>query len=54
MDTKIKDLIDSLDLTQETKNEIKLQNQNKIKIVKKEMLQNESKHIDIMIERIIY
>ena len=31
MDTKIKDLIDSLDLTQETRNEIKLQNQNKIK-----------------------
>ena len=31
MDTKIKDLIDSLDLTQETRNEIKLQNQKKIK-----------------------
>ena len=31
MDTKTKDLIDSLDLTQETRNEIKLQNQNKIK-----------------------
>ena len=31
MDTKIKDLMNSLDLTQETKNEIKLQNQNKIK-----------------------
>ena len=31
MDTKIKDLIDSLDLTQETRNKIKFQNQNKIK-----------------------
>ena len=31
MDTKTKDLIDSLDLTQETRNEIKPQNQNKIK-----------------------
>ena len=31
MDTKIKDLINSLDLTQETRNEIKLQNHNKIK-----------------------
>ena len=30
MDTKTKDLIDSLDLTQKTRNEIKLQNQNKI------------------------
>ena len=29
MNTKIKDLIDSLDLTEETRNEIKLQNQNK-------------------------
>ena len=29
MDTKIKDLIDSLDLTEETRNEIKFQNQNK-------------------------
>ena len=31
MDTKRKDLIDSLELTQETKKEIRLQNQNKIK-----------------------
>ena len=31
MDTKTKDLIDSLDLTQEARNEMKLQNQNKIK-----------------------
>ena len=31
MDTKIKDLIDSLDLAEETRNEIKLQNQNKRK-----------------------
>ena len=31
MDTKTKDLIDSLGLTQETRNEIKLQNQSKIK-----------------------
>ena len=29
MDTKRKDLIDSLDLTEETRNEIKFQNQNK-------------------------
>ena len=29
MDTKIKDLIDSLDLAEETRNEIKLQNQKK-------------------------
>ena len=33
MDTKIKDLIDSLDLTEETRNEMKLQNQNKRKNV---------------------
>ena len=31
MDTKTTDLIDSLDLTQEARNEMKLQNQNKIK-----------------------
>ena len=40
MDTKIKDLIDSLDLTEETRNEIKLQNQNKRKMTKKQMLEN--------------
>ena len=42
MDTKRKDLIDSLDLTEETRNEIKLQNQNKRKNEKKEMLENEA------------
>ena len=31
IDTKIKDLIHSLDISHETRNEIKLQNQNKIK-----------------------
>ena len=31
MDAKRKDLIDSLELTQETRKEIRLQNQNKIK-----------------------
>ena len=40
VDTKIKDLIDSLDLTEETRNEIKLQNQNKRKMTKKQMLEN--------------
>ena len=39
MDTKTKDLIDSLGLTQETRNEIKLQNQSKIK-KGEEMLEN--------------
>ena len=39
MDTKTKDLIDFLGLTQEARNEIKLQNQSKIK-KGEEMLEN--------------
>ena len=46
MDTKIKDLIDSLDLTQETRNEIKLQNQNKIKNEEERNVRKWSKHLD--------
>ena len=46
MDTKIKDLIDSLDLTQETRNEIKLQNQNKIKSDKERIAREWKTHLD--------
>ena len=47
MDTKKKDFIDSLDLTQETRNEIKLQNQSKIKI-DEERNREWSKHLDYL------
>ena len=46
MDTKIKDLIDSLDLTQETRNEIKLQNQNKIRNDEERKVREWNKHLD--------
>ena len=46
MDTKIKDLIDSLDLTQETKDEIKLQNQNKMKNDEERNIREWNKHHD--------
>ena len=45
MDTKIKDFIDSLDLTQETRNEIKLQNQSKIKNDEERNIREWSKHL---------
>ena len=48
MHTKIKDLIDSLDLTQETRNEIKLQNQNKIKNDEERNVREWSKHLDYL------
>ena len=48
MDTKIKDLIDSLDLTQETRNEIKLQNQNKIKNGEEKNVREQNKHLDYL------
>ena len=48
MDTKIKDLIDSLDLTQETRNEIKLQNQNKIKNDEERNVREWNKHLDYL------
>ena len=48
MDTKTKDLIDSLDLTQETRNEIKLQNQNKIKNDEEINVREQNKHLDYL------
>ena len=48
MDTKIKYLIDSLDLTQETRNEIKLQNQNKIKNDEERNVREWNKHLDYL------
>ena len=48
MDTKKKDFIDSLDLTQETRNEIKLQNQSKIKIDEERNIREWSKHLDYL------
>ena len=48
MDTTKKDFIDSLDLTQETRNEIKLQNQSKIKIDEERNIREWSKHLDYL------
>ena len=48
MNTKIKDLIDSLNLTQETRNEIKLQNQNKIKNGEERSVREWNKHLDYL------
>ena len=49
MDTKLKDLIDSLDLSQEIRNEIKLQNQNKIKNDEERNVTKWNKHLDYLI-----
>ena len=49
MDTKIKDLIHSLDLTQK-KNGIKLQNQNKVKYGKEINVREWSKHLDYLMD----
>ena len=48
VDTKIKDLIDSLDLTEETRNEIKLQNQNKRKNDEERNVRELNKHLDYL------
>ena len=48
METKIKDLTDTLDLTQETRNEIKRQNQNKIKNDKERNVREWNKHLDYL------
>ena len=48
MDTKIKDLIDSLDLTEETRNEIKLQNQNRRKNGEERNVREWNKHLDYL------
>ena len=48
MDTKIKSLIDSLDLTQETRNKIKLQNQDKIKNDEERNVTEWNKHLDYL------
>ena len=48
MDTKRKDLIDSLELTQETKKEIRLQNQNKIKNDEERNVREWNKHPDYL------
>ena len=48
IDTKLKDLIDSLDLTRETRNEIKLQNQNKIKNDEERNVREWNKHLDYL------
>ena len=48
MDTNIKDLIDSLDLTEETRNEIRLQNQNKRKNVEERNVREWNKHLDYL------
>ena len=49
MNTKIKDLIDSLDLTEETRNEIKLHNQNKRKNDEERNIRSWNKHLDYLI-----
>ena len=46
MDTKIKDLIDSLDLTEETRNKMKLQNQNQRKNGEERNVRELNKHLD--------
>ena len=48
MDTIIKDLIGSLDLIQETRNEIKLQNQNKIKNDEERNVTEWNKQLDFL------
>ena len=48
MDTKIKDLIDSLDLTEETRNKIKLQNSNKRKNDEERNVREIKKHLDYL------
>ena len=48
MNTKIKDLIDSLDLTEETRNEIKLQNQSKRKNDEERNARKWNKHLDYL------
>ena len=48
METKIKDLIVSLDLTQEIINETKLQNQNKIKNDEERNVREWNKHLDYL------
>ena len=48
MDPKIKDLIDSLDLTEETRNKIKLQNQNKRKNDKERNVSEFKKYLNYL------
>ena len=48
MDTETKDLVDSLDLTQEIRNEMKLQNQNKVKNDKERNVREWNKHLDYL------
>ena len=48
MDTQIKYLIDYLDLTQETTNELQLQNQNKIKNDEERNDREWNKHLDYL------
>ena len=48
METKIKNLTDTLDLTQETRNEIKCQNQNKIKNDEERNVREWNKHLDYL------
>ena len=48
MDTKIKELTDSLDLTEETRNKIKLQNQNKRKNDEERNVREFKKHLDYL------
>ena len=48
MDTKIKELTDSLDLTEETRNKIKLQNQNKRKNDEERNVRELKKHLDYL------
>ena len=48
MDIKIKDLIDSIDLNQETRNDIKLQNHNKIENDEERNVRKWNKHLDYL------
>ena len=48
MDTKIKDLIDSLDLTEETRNEMKFENQNKRNNDEERNVREWNKHLDYL------
>ena len=48
MDTKTEDLIDSLDLTEETRNEIKLQNQNNRKNDEERNVREWNKRLDYL------
>ena len=48
LDIKIKDLIDYLDLAQEIRNEMKLQNRNKIKNDEERNVREWNKHLDFL------